>query len=432
VSNTPPTQKAVVLRAALLSFCALVVAIASGQDASRVLPGTGSLSGRVVDGDSQRPLPQVMLTLTPAADGKRTLKTLTDANGEYLFDAIAGDSYRLSASLDGYVTYASGLTGIRLLSEVVQVAPGRLTRGIDFVLRRAGVIEGVITTADGKPAAGAMVSAALMLDDGNLVMTAQTIGKTNERGAYAINDVPAGSYRISVRWLDPAMPKGIGLRPTLYPGTLNAADAVAISVTGGQTTSHINVQLLTTDVFQIAGQFLRGNSEGRIESNIVAGGQSVRTVAVADDGAFDVTHLTPGRYILWARAPTADGTEAAVMNVDLWTNLTGLTMPLTPTGEVSGRVMTIDGSPLPGQLQVAAIQASDGKQIDPLERDRADVADDGGFVLRGVFGERILRVIGLGHAWELDRVMRGKSALPSVVIDSGVNIQGVTIVIRRR
>jgi hypothetical protein len=236
-------------------------------------------------------------------------------------------------------------------------------------------------------------------------------------------------------WIDPALLRaraGRDSRPTLYPGTDNPADAVGVRVNPGETVRSINVQLVRTEWFRLAGQALRGNSDGPIEANIVAGGQSVRTVTVAEDGAFDISHLKPGRYTLWMRAATPDGAEAAVVTIDLSSDLTGLTLPLTPTGEVSGRVVTRDGSPLPEGLQVTAVQADEGKQIDPLDRDRVDVGEDGRFVLRGLFGERILRVLGLGPEWELDRVLHGKKVVQSFSMTTSEKINDVVLVVKGR
>jgi hypothetical protein len=315
------------------------------------------------------------------------------------------------------------------------VAPGRPTTGVNFRLRRAGTVTGQVTLSGGSPARDALVAVVRTIEDTSVLMASPAPSRTDSRGGYNIPNVPAGSYRVFASWTDPeALKAGVktAMQETYFPGTESLAEASAIQVGAGETVRGINIPLIPKEFFRISGHVLRGPSESAVEANLVSTGWSVRTIAVADDGAFEIAHLPPGRYTFWARARTVDAHEAAVISVDLNSDMTGLTLPLLPTGRVSGRVVTGDSTTLPGGLQVSAVQADEGKQIDPLDRDRTGVVEDGRFELRGLFGERILRVLGLEPEWEVDRVLHGASAVESLSIISGKQTDNVTIILKRR
>jgi hypothetical protein len=121
--------------------------------------------------------------------------------------------------------------------------------------------------------------------------------------------------------------------------------------------------------------------------------------------------------------------------VDLSSELTDLVLGLSPSGVIAGRVVTDDGSPVPVRLEVTAVLAEQGKEIDLLMRDPRDrvvVSEGGRFELRGLFGERVLRVVGDTEGWALERVMLGRTPVTSLKVDPGSRTDDVTIVVTRR
>jgi hypothetical protein len=119
------------------------------------------------------------------------------------------------------------------------------------------------------------------------------------------------------------------------------------------------------------------------------------------------------------------------MAIDVASALSGLVLGLSATGTISGRVVTIDNSAVPEGVHLAAILAKDGSEIDPLPRDRTEVMSDGTFAFAGLFGERILRTA-LGDGWTIDRVVVGKTTVPSVTVQPGQRVDDVVVVLRRR
>jgi hypothetical protein len=99
---------------------------------------------------------------------------------------------------------------------------------------------------------------------------------------------------------------------------------------------------------------------------------------------------------------------------------------------LSGRVVTVDSSPVPDGLQIAGVLAAGGQPVDPLTRDRVDVAAGGAFTIPDLFGERVIRLVGAGGEWTIERVMRGRSDVDGVEIPPGVAVSNLVVVIARK
>jgi hypothetical protein len=197
--------------------------------------------------------------------------------------------------------------------------------------------------------------------------------RSNAAGDYSLRQVAEGAYRVGAIWTDPEALKAklsTRSRPTFYPGTDKSEEAAAIQVARGETINNIDIVMIATETYSISGHVLRIQSEGPLEMHLVAGASSTRTLRVGDDGAFNATHLQPGRYTLWARAKTAGGTEAAMTHLDVSaSDVTGVMLTLTPTSRVRGKVVIEDvGSPPLTAMQVAAVIADDDDRVDPFDQ----------------------------------------------------------------
>jgi hypothetical protein len=205
-----------------------------------------------------------------------------------------------------------------------------------------------------------------------------------------------------------------------------------VQVKAGTTARSIDVVLRPLELYQLSGHVLRGSSGARVEAYLISTAQAVRTVEVNADGAFEVAYLEPGRYTLWARAELADGSEAGAVAFDLGSDLTGLVIPLAPTGEIAGRIVTEDGDPFSfaGAEIVADLIGDDGRPLDRTPRDRAAIGSDGTFHLRGLFGTRTLRLIGTQR--EVTEVRSGKTPVDAIDVGAGERLRDVTVVAVRR
>lgn len=418
-------------------FSVLTVTVAE-QPKPVLPPGTASISGRVIDANTKRPLANAIITLV-STGGPEELTSITDAEGRYVLEGVAAGFYRVSALLDGFARFEAPRQSFMPLpgSVMVGVAGGDVRRGVDLALAPGATITGRVTNAEQKPVKDGVMLATLIDDVGGVSFNGSSEVRTSERGEYTIRNLPAGKYRISVRWTDPEMLEAkAGADPdfTYFPGTRQSHEALSLTLPPGGTLRGIDIQLLPSDLVRFTGYVLRGASEGRIEAHVLLPNFALRTVSIAaDDGAFEITHLKPGPFTFWARAATPDGFEAAWTESDLGTDMTGLILPMMPTAEIRGRVVMNDGTPLPEGLQVAAhLVDRDGARLDILSRDSVDIAGDGTFHLRGVFGHRTLTVVGLTHEHMLDRVLHGRSELKMLSLSSGQSVDDVTLVVRKR
>jgi hypothetical protein len=411
----------------LLSLLLVSLPTAEGQASNPLPPGPGSVSGRVTVGATTRPLPDAVVTLT-SLQGRATVSTLTDENGRYTFESVPLGTYIL------LVTHAGFAANDRFPVQVTATQPHE---HVNLGMSAGGSLQGRVTTANGQPLRDATVRAIRMTEDGNgFTVTERNTVRTNAAGEFALSGLATGMYRVSAEWIDPDRLKaraGPGLGQTYFPGTNVPSEAVPFRVSAGSVTRGIDITLPAEDLFRVTGHFLRGPGEGRIEAHLLSDEWTVRTVEVREGGAFSVTHLKPGRHVLWARASTPDGFEAAWTFVDLGTDLTGLALPMVPTGSVRGRVVTEEGAVFGGNgMQVIGewVDANGTTRLDAIPRDRVDIEEDGRFELGGLFGHRRLKLN--GNDWVVARLLIDKNPADVLLFDQGQQIDDVLVVVRLR
>ena len=376
--------------------------------------GTGSLSGQITDRRTEQPLEGAIVILRDYGRRSET-KTTTDGNGHYAFPKIAAGSYQVRATRPGYVIQLHGVAEPTMASLIgpeglITVAAGRSVAGINFQLVKGATIRGRVTDPEGKPVEDASISSVRVGPDGFRLLPLLPgnggTSRSSPTGEFVLEGLPEGFYHVTAMPPPKAASRevpSLEFQPTSYPGG-SPSEAVAISVRSEDVISGIDFPLMRSELTSISGQVIRTGSDGRIEGFVVAG-TSTRKLVVDADGMFLAAGLKPGRYTVWVRAKTAEGFEAAWETIDGFTDLRSLQLPMSPTATISGRVMTVDGSPLPVEgFRIAAAWTDAGKDVDPVTRDQADVGRDGTFEINGLFGDRTMRVIGLPAGWEIERI----------------------------
>ena len=414
-----------------LAVCGPAITAMTPAPQPVIPPGNSSVTGRVTERESGRALEAVSVTLILVNTWTTPQTTVTDAEGRYEFRGVAGGAYRVEPQLKGYavqdrpgaVNPSDGLLTLR---------SGQQLKDIDFKLTRGGSIHGQITDQQGLPIAGVMVAAANPGHAGAPPMNRGSSAKSDDRGNYVVTDLAEGNYLLvaTVNPLTWSNPIRVPSRQTYYPGTTSRDDATLVKLGPAEILRDVNIMVAPSEFVRLTGQVLRGSHTGAVEGILLATGASVRTLEISEDGAFEATDIAPGRYTISVRA--RDRSEAGVATLDVETDMSGISLPLTPTSTIAGRLVTDDGGPLPPEyLQVAAVLAVDGKPIDPLSRDRSEVTLEGAFELSGLFGERTMNVIGLGNGWTIHRMLHGKRAVKSLSLIPGADVRDLTIVLRR-
>jgi hypothetical protein len=427
--------------AAFLAVSLLTSAITSGQPASPpakpalpILPGDLSIAGRVVEQGTDQGLAGAVVALA-SVDRARALVTFTDQAGRYAFTHIAAGAYRVIASHPGYVNTEFGLkpgqTDQTPRSGVITLERDVARLNVDLLLTRGVTVTGRVTRHDGRPVPDATVFAMWQGQDaaGEVARPPGAGARTDARGEYVLSNLPEGLYQISAVNAGDRTTRGNALT-VYYPGTTSADERVAVKVSRSEPPRNIDIAFPASELLRISGKIVASDGAGTAEATIVTGRDSY-PVKVAADGAFTTPDLRAGRYTLIATAKKDDEIEGASTPIDLVSDIDDLVMGLMPAGAISGRVVTDDGTPVPRLMQVAAVPADDGRAIGDYPPDRAGIAEDGRFVIRGVFGQRVMRILGVTWPWKVARMTVGKDEVTAVSIAPATTVAEVLIVLTR-
>lgn len=428
--------------AALLGLAASGAAMQSPPRAplDRVQPGESSIRGRVIDRASERPIEGAFVTLT-FPTSTTGLITQTDRDGRYAFDHIADGRYRVAASHPEYATSIFAPTQAPNPNAVVVVEHSHARADIDFALVRGGGIAGRVLRHDGEPLKNAAVLALPPYGDGGFTIPTNATVRTNARGEYALSNLPEGHYHVSATWNEtgadsttPIAPRSAQTasppRPVYYPGTASVHELVPVAVSRGATARNIDIVFPSTELLRISGKVVRSGHESEVELFLMTG-RARQPIVLERDGAFTTPLLRAGRYSLIARAAGTGEVDAAMVTVDLSFDIDDLILGLMPAGVIAGRVVTDDGTPVSDEMQVAAVLADDGTELDEYRRDRSEIGPGGEFRIRGVFGQRVIRMVGVTAGWKISRVTVGRVEVTTLTVGPGVTIDDVLIVLTR-
>jgi hypothetical protein len=228
-------------------------------DASMVLGGT--ISGVATDAVGA-PIPDICVD---AYDGNGTWVDggYTDATG-YSLSGMPAGAYALQftdCSGQDLGSQWSGGQPDRLAATPVTVVAGATTSGIDAVMVAGGTVSGVVTDGTAQPIQGVCVSAYDEAGD------KQAHARTDASGAYGINGLGAGSYRVvfedcatgthAYAWAGDASTRSAS---SVVPVVSNAATMVdaqlgaAATISGGITDAdHDPVAFTCVSVYDTAG-----------------------------------------------------------------------------------------------------------------------------------------------------------------------------------
>lgn len=294
----------------------------SGEQVTRIvmaLEPPVTLVGQTLERNGQ-PVPLAALSLTRLGDSGAPRIELpeevrshgaSDPRGAFRIEGLAPGRWQLTAEAAGHAR--------TVVDRVVlpRSAP------LDVVLGAAGVIEGVVVTADGKPAPGATVGFA---GEAELLQL-----ESGPSGGFAA-EVKAGTFRVSAVRGDEA-------------GWVEAAVSVGPGTTAPRLTIRLGVAARFTGKVVDDAQRPVGGAQVLVTPH-QARGEVARLVTSAD-GAFASPPLAPGEYDLDASAEgfAPAGSTGLVL---LPHQRFAVTLRLSATGEVSGTVHSEAGGPLPG------------------------------------------------------------------------------------
>jgi hypothetical protein len=262
--------------------------------------GTGSISGRIIDGVTGRPLPRARVRLTG-----RTPKgpVLTDANGAFTFTGLPAGPHTFVIERNGYLPTSYPEQGrlIRGGSKPVTLGVGEARDDVSIAIFRGGSISGRITDAYGEPLEGASVA---LLNTSRQRGGVRAMTQTNDLGEFRLPRLAASRYVLMVRQAgfqnDPGerpLPQSL---PTYYPGTLKRDQAQVIVVNRGEAITGVDMTMVEGVPSIVNGVVVladgQAHSGGSVTARLVGdfgsldGGTGVRP-----DGTFRF-QLAPGEY----------------------------------------------------------------------------------------------------------------------------------------
>ncbi len=321
------------------------------------------LEGSTVERASRDPLPLVEITLTPRLSGsffsrasapeEEHHSAASDERGNFRIQGLAPGEYQLDARAPGH-------------------APKRLARvhvpssGLTVELEGAAFIEGFVELPDGKPAAGASVSA-LGADEA-------VVGETGPGGGFSL-DVPPGSYQVSAR---------------LGDQTGSASGRVVVGA--GMTLEDVRIRLgASSSIVGVVRQQGSGAPVAEADISIHPNGEllldgtrsPIASTRSAEDGRFEASGLAPGAYDVSIQARGHKTLTRRGITV-LAGQRFELIAELAAHGRIEGTVVDGAKHPVPG------VQVSPQRRWGPMEGALSTVTDAAGaFVLEDVPPETV-------------------------------------------
>jgi hypothetical protein len=171
--------------------------------------GTGAISGVVTDSVTHQPIADVVVFLGPANRGPagEPTRQFTDAKGRFVFRNLpAAEAYYINASKFGYFDGLFGHSSPVLGSRIV-LAAGQWISDANISLNRAAAISGTVRDEHGDPMVGVYVRGLAQLTiGGERRLAAGPVTTTDDRGAYRLAGLRAGSYLVSIPSVQNAVP----------------------------------------------------------------------------------------------------------------------------------------------------------------------------------------------------------------------------------
>ena len=362
--------------------------------------GSAIVRGRVLAGDTGRPLRRVRITVISPELGREPRTTSTGLDGRYEVSDLPAGRYTVRAERGGYLTLRYGQTRPLEQGSPLDVRERETVERVDFTLPPAGVIAGRVVDELGETVADVPVFAmgTAYWQGRRRLVPVGTSSRTDDAGEYRVSGLMPGTYLVMAvlreTWTVRAsgVERTFGYAPTYFPGTAAVAEAQRVTLRVGQRLGSIDLALvagraatisgIATDAAgrPLAGRFVglgREISGPDGASFMVAGG-----APVVGDGSFTIKNIPPGQYKLRVQAPTAgsgpnESPELAVLPISIdGADLPNITLTTSSGWSIAGRIVKEDGTLPQGRPDAFGLSAN-SVDADTAPDARARNADDG-------------------------------------------------------
>ena len=307
-------------------------------------PGSGTISGQVVDENSQ-PVPNARVQIRPIRSNAAGQTVITNRYGEFVIKGLEPVDYGMIAIAPSYMSGRND-----------RIRDGGFYRVGDRVklrLIRGGVVTGKVTDATGKPVVGVGVRAQMVRDtEGRVLPRGNSFEKsTDDRGVYRIYGLWPGTYVVvaggpetSIRSPDR---ETFELDVPTYAPSSTRETAAEIAVRAGEEVSDVDIRyrgeqgrIISGDV-SVPSDLHTGFSVMLLSGGDVEFPLSTTSRHGADRG-FVFKGVGDGEYKLIAQSSDSIGeiaiSEAKPIAVR-GSDVTGIQLNAKLLGSVSGRVV---------------------------------------------------------------------------------------------
>jgi hypothetical protein len=260
----------------------------TGVDAS-LSPGA-SLSGAVIDKQTNAPARGVQVTIEPT-EGGESLTTTTGEDGSYSLSGLTPGKYLVAFEPDEaqYLGQYYDEAEDAGSANQVTVQAGADLDGIDAALVESATIYGEVrSAATGNPIDGAEIS--VQSTDGSVVRTATS----GEDGSYSVTGLPSGSYTVGFS------AEGQDYMSQFYDGQTRIGSAQTLTIAAGEGRGGVDAAL--ADGATLAGTVTAAQGSRPIPGvevfaeAIEGGADGVATTGT--DGHYSIVGLSPGKYVV--------------------------------------------------------------------------------------------------------------------------------------
>ena len=351
-----------------LLVAALLLLQAPVRD-SRPPTDTATVSGRVTERDSGRPLPRIVVSLE--APPSVRLEAVTDGDGRYTIARVPPGAYTLSAAPEPHhstflpmrfgeptpVAYLG--TGTKAN---IELKPAESRTGADFALWRGLAIEGRVVDPWDQP----MTNVDVRVSRADGARGGLGGGVTNDAGRYRLYGLLPGRYRVCAEYNDNGgvtEPGGLRLVTTCHMSALSAAEGSDVVLQSADA-SGIDIRVQRVGTYTVEGTVSDGAGApvrgAWVAATRAAGDPASSRTTTDAAGQFLLKGLLAGRYLVSASiggAPMGDPNPAARAHemgfalVDVQGNTSAGTITVSEAVTVSG-VVSFEGSPAPSPRQL--------------------------------------------------------------------------------
>jgi molybdopterin-binding protein len=222
-------------RLAGLAVFAILLAVAPNAQAAE----PGQIIGTVTNASTAEPINDVKVCAVEAyVRGGSSGCAGTEPNGQYTIAGLKAGEYRVEFYARGSNYLPQYYDGKALSSEaqLVSVAAGQATPGVDAELQEGARITGNVTDASTREAITGIQVCAISATTGE-AWCGSSVGLSGE---YEILQIPTGKYRIR---FSPPFESEMNYFPQFYDGKSSSSEAQVLSVTAGSLTSNIDAEL---------------------------------------------------------------------------------------------------------------------------------------------------------------------------------------------